>query len=168
MHYAELKRKIVARVIDRCYFARGFGAKFITVLPYREFSHVSRVFHFTDGTCLEFESIQGRGVCHHAPTVGRAFEAYMKILDHDEMQELYQFQILIKGRYDWGGIMGFVFSRKKQNPLKWFCTEYLAYADYKTRNPVSRKDPYRETPQSFRDSLAIGIRSYGDEDVNDV
>lgn len=163
-----LHGKMVVAVETRGYPATGLGARFITILPYREFAHVSRVFHFDDGSRAEHESIQGRGVCWHEPRTGRAYESFRKKLTRAEMQALLEFSLRIEGDYDWKGCFGFLRKTVKHNPFKWFCSELLAYEDYMTRHPISRRKPFQETPTSYMMSNDVGKRSPQDEDVNNV
>lgn len=156
----------VVKVVTRFYPATGFASKVITMLPFRQFSHVSRVFHFDNGYKVEFESIQGLGVVWHVPRSGRAYEAYRKRLTHPEMQELFEFSLTIEGKYDWWGCIGFALKKAHHNAFKWFCSEIQAYCDYKTGHPASRRAPYQETPTSYWASLELGKRSPEDEDMN--
>jgi len=159
--------KTPVRLVIRGYTGAGFGAGLIKWFTFGDISHVSLVFEFADHAPEEFESIQGKGVCHHPPTEDRAFLAFEVPLMHDQAGDVYFLAQQVKGRYDWAGIWGFMQRRKTQNPDKWFCSEYVAYLLWKAKYPLSRRDPYRETPSNVCESLRIW-RSEQDEDPNGV
>jgi len=58
-------------------------------------------------------------------------------------------------KYDWKGIWGFIRKKKRHSEEKWFCSELVAYALYKAGCPVSRREPWRETPTSVCESFVL-------------
>jgi hypothetical protein len=159
--------KIPKRLIIRGYTGAGFAGGLIKWFTFGTISHVSFVFEFEKHPPEEFESIQGKGVNHHAPVEGKAFAAFLVPLTPDELESAYEQCLFIKGKYDWAGIWGFMRRKRTHNPNKWFCSEYIAYVLWKARYPLSRRDPYKETPTSICETLRIS-RSEQDEDPNGV
>lgn len=155
------------RLIIRGYTGHGFASGLIKWFTFGKISHISGVFEFADHAPEEFESIQGKGVCHHAPTEGKAFFAFKVPLTQEQLDDVYFLALQIKGKYDWMGIWGFMRRKRIHNPLAWFCSEYWAYLLWKVKFPISRREPYRETPSSVCESLQIW-RSEQDEDPNGV
>jgi hypothetical protein len=155
------------RLTIRGYSGTGFASGLIKWFTFGEISHVSGVFEYANHPPEEFESIQGKGVCHHAPTEGKAFVAFHAPLTPDELERAFELAQSIHGKYDWAGIWGFMRRKRVHNPLKWFCAEYWAYILWKSKYPLSRREPYRETPSSICESLRI-TRSAEDEDPNGV
>ena len=157
--------KTPVRLVIRGYSSAGFAGAFIRWFTFGQFSHVSFVFEYANHPPEEFESIQGKGVVHHPPTEGKAYLAFHVPLTPDEIEMAHEQAMTIHGKYDWKGIWGFVVKKKRHSEFKWFCSEYLAYILWKARYPISRREPYRETPSSVRESLRI-VRSEEDEDIN--
>lgn len=141
----------------RKYSGTGFGSGFIkwfTFAGKEGASHVSLIFRFSHGIDLEYESIQGSGVISHAPREG-TFTEYDVPLSAEQVETAYLVASTTHGKYDWKGIWGFIVKKKRHSEFKWFCSEYVAYALYKAGYPLSRRDPYRETPQTVVDSLRL-------------
>jgi hypothetical protein len=142
----------------RGYSGEGFGSSFIKWFTFAGkdgVSHVSLVFTFDNGSEIEFEAIQGKGIVNQYPRQG-AFKEYSVPLSREQVETAYMVASSIHGKYDWKGIWGFIVKKNKHHPDKWFCSEYVAYVLYETGYPLSRRDPYRETPQTVCDSLRIG------------
>lgn len=155
------------RLLIRGYTSAGFAGKLIKWFTFGNISHVSLVFEYDDRDPLEFESIQGKGVCHHAPRQDQAYFAFVVPLDKEQVKDVYFVALQVKGKYDWAGIWGFMRRKLVHNPEKWFCSEYVAYILWKAQYKLSRREPYRETPTSICETLRIE-RSEQDEDPNGV
>jgi len=141
----------------RKYSGTGFGSGFIkwfTFAGKEGASHVSLIFKFSNGIEMEYESIQEQGVVNHQPREG-AFTEYDVPLSAEQVETAYFVASTIHGDYDWKGIWGFIVKKKRQNEFKWFCSEYVAYVLYQVEYRLSRRDPYRETPQTVCDSLRL-------------
>ena len=142
----------------RGYNGQGFGSGFIRRFTFGNFSHVSLVFEWNNGECEEIEAIQGKGVIMHKPW--SADEKDFIELDVP-VTEAVAFEVFIEAhgklgaKYDWKGIWGFVRKKNRHNPNKFFCSELVAYALYKAGYPLSRREPYRETPTSVMESLRL-------------
>ncbi len=127
MKKEENGRKTSMKCYVAGYLAAGFGGGLIKWFTFGPYSHVSLL--FADGERIEeFESIQGQGV-HARAFTPRAkkrelftfpqTEAQARCI-HDEARRL------LGCKYDWAGIWGFMRRRKRENPDKWFCSEYVA------------------------------------------
>lgn len=87
----------------------------------------------------EFESIQGIGV-HHQPFFPSENQSWFDFEHTEEQAEIMFMEAcrLVGCKYDWRGIGGFLTRRNRQNPLKWFCSEYGCHlrktADIITQN----------------------------------
>jgi len=121
---------------------KGRGSRVIIFLTRGKFSHLSLRFLLTDHELdwiktifgLEFtndheiESIQFKGV-HHQPFVPSPNQTWFNF-EHTPGQgrAIITTAIELLGcGYDWRGIGGFLTRRDKQNPLKWFCSELVAW-----------------------------------------
>lgn len=142
-------------VFVRAYKGHGAGSKFIKWFTFGQYSHVSFEFEFADGTRLERESIQGAGVITHEPTSGKEFDLFLVPLSSGQVETAWLIASSINGKYDWGGIWGFVRRKNKHSDVKWFCSEFVAYVLYKAGYRLSRREPYRETPSTVAESLRL-------------
>ena len=137
--------------------SRGFGSKFIRWFNFSEFSHTSFVFrknsHKSQDT--EVESIQGSGVVCHIPNDGD-FEELLIPISEEQAEKLYFSALdLVGAEYDWRGIIGFILRRNVHSPFKWTCSEFVSHRLLKLGYPLSRREPYRETPSSVMESLRL-------------
>jgi len=138
----------------RGYRGKGLGSGFIKWFTFGEYSHVSLIFE-SYRHVEEIESIQGKGVIKHAPSDGD-FDEFYAPLSEEQAFEAHMIAIsLLDSSYDWKGIWGFMVRRDRHNLEKWFCSEFVAYVLYKVEYPLSRRDPYRETPTSVMESLRL-------------
>ena len=143
------------KVFVRGYYGQGFGSGFIRRFTFGEISHVSFVFE-KGSEREEIEAIQGRGVVAHKPVEGKEYVEYALPLDEDQAIALHiEARSLIGCAYDWAGVFGFVRRKKKHNPYKYFCSELVAYCCYKAGYPLSRREPWRETPSSVCESFRL-------------
>lgn len=142
----------------RGYKGQGFGSGFIKRFTFGEYSHVSLVFRM-HGREEEFESIQGKGVITHPPHSAEDKEFVELAVPMNEEQVVNAHitaMSLLGAKYDWAGVWGFVRRKKRHSPDKWFCSEYVGYVLFKSTYPVSRREPYRETPSTVMESYQIG------------
>jgi len=147
----------VVQVRVRGYRGLGFGARLIRWFTFGDFSHVSFEFRFARGKPLEVESIQGAGVRVREPRPECDVSRVVPI-SRDQANALWQMMVVMARRdlkYDWTGIWGFIRRAKRQNPHKWFCSELIAWALAKVLYPISRREPYRETPSTVMESLRL-------------
>ena len=142
-------------VYVRAYKAQGFVGKAIKWFTFGDYSHVSLVFDFEGRGQIEYESIQGAGVICHAPTELKEYDLFRVPLNHAQVQLAWHWAKSIRGKYDWGGIWGFMRRKERQSDRKWFCSEYVAYVLLKAGYPLSRRDPYRETPTTVAETLRL-------------
>lgn len=148
----------IKRVIVRGYNGHGFGSGFIRRFTFGNYSHVSLVFEWKDGMREEIEAIQGDGVIKHAPWKEgeKDFDELVATLTLEQALDLFDVVSgLIGSSYDWKGIWGMFRRKNKHNPDKWFCSELVAYGLYKAGYPLSRREPYRETPTSVMESFRL-------------
>ena len=141
----------------RKYSGEGFGSGFIKWFTFAGkdgASHVSMIFKFSNDIELEYESIQGQGVISHQPREG-SYTEYDVPLNAEQVETAYLVASTTHGKYDWTGIWGFIIKKKRHSEFKWFCSELVAYALYQAGYPLSRRDPYKETPQTVCDSLRL-------------
>ena len=151
------KKKVVVEARVRGYSGTGFGARLIRWFTFGQYSHVSFEFRFSDGSAIEIESIQGAGVRSLRPRK-HCDVSYIVPLDDKPLQALYELASTMAAaglKYDWTGIWGFVRRAKRQNPYKWFCSEFIAWALRKVQFPLSRREPYRETPSTVLESYRL-------------
>lgn len=150
--------KCVVMVIHRGYSGTGMGSKVIERFTFGDKSHNSTVFVFNTGQEIEWESIQGKGVTHHIPRTHKeaVFTEYLVPVTEVQAEQMWQIAISLFGcSYDWRGIYGFLVRRKTQDKSKWFCSEGCSYLYYKVGYPLSRREPYRETPSTTCESLRL-------------
>lgn len=141
----------------RGYNGQGFGSGFIRWFTFGNYSHVSMVFHDHDEH-VEVESIQGEGVIRHDPYKLNEKDFDEFVVPISELQAIDAKIIacgLLGAKYDWQGIWGFLRKKKRHSEEKWFCSEIVAYVLYKVGHPLSRREPYRETPTSVMESFQI-------------
>lgn len=141
----------------RGYNGQGFGSGFIRWFTFGTYSHVSLRF-VIDGIDEEIESIQGSGVIRHKPYSHdeKSFDEFVVPCSDVQVLDAHiNVLSLIGSKYDLAGIWGFMRRKNNHDPYKWFCSELVAYALYKIGYPISRREPYRETPTSVMESLRI-------------
>jgi len=142
----------------RGYNGQGFGSDFIKRFTFGSYSHVSLVFDMGNGRVEEIEALQGKGVVRHAPNSADefVFDEMMVPLTQEQVLEAHECAgSLVGDGYDWLGVFGFIRRKKMHNPDKWFCSELCAYVLYKCGYPLSRRDPYRETPTTCMESMRV-------------
>jgi len=141
----------------RGYTGEGFAAGFIKRFTFGTYSHVSLVFDL-NGSVEEIEAIQGKGVIRHAPkdTYKHPHEEFTVNLTEEQIVNAHIWALgTLDSDYDWKGIFGFVRRKNKHNIDKWFCSELVAYVLYRVGHPLSRREPYRETPSTVCESFQI-------------
>ena len=150
------------RAVVRGYRGKGFGSGFIKRFTFGGYSHVSLVFAW-EGKTTECESIQRKGVVAHKPNDGDFDELSIPISEADAEKLYFSCLDLVGAEYDWSGVWGFVRRKLKHDPFKWFCSEYVAYLLLMVGYPLSRREPYRETPSSVMESLRLieGVAEVG-------
>jgi len=141
----------------RAYTGQGFGSGFIQKFTRGKASHVSLIFDM--GHCVvEVEAIQGKGVIVHPPH-SKATKAYYELsvpLTYEQVIDAHAFATSVEGaKYDWLGVFSFALHRKKHSLNKFFCSELVAYTLLKVGYPVSRREPYKESPASVVESLRL-------------
>ena len=143
------------KVWVRGYKGTGVFSKFIMWFTRGEYSHNSLV--FMDGTTYtEIESIEGKGVIQHPPHSTHNFDELVAPLTWEQAETAYlTAKGLVGGGYDKLGVFGFLIHKKIHNPLNWFCAEFDAFVLWKAGYPLSRREPYRETPASVMESLRL-------------
>ena len=145
------------RLLVRGYNGQGFGSGFIRWFTFGSYSHVSLVFEGHDSD-LEVEAIQGKGVIYHAPHghEEKSFDEFVVDLTDEQITTAKCVALGLEGaEYDWKGIWGFLRKKKRHSEEKWFCSELVAYALWKAGRPVSRREPWRETPTSVCESFVL-------------
>jgi hypothetical protein len=145
------------RLFVRGYKGQGFGSGFIKWFTRSEYSHVSLVFHM-HGEPQEIEAIQGRGVIAHAPhkACHKEFVEYAVPISNEQIVDVHiSAMSLIGAKYDWRGVFSFILHRKKHSLDHFFCSEFDAYTLLKGRYPLSRREPYKETPDSIMQSFRL-------------
>ncbi len=146
-----------ARFIVRGYSGRGTGSKLIKWFTRGAYSHNSVVIIIDDYT-VEYESLQGSGVVRHTPNTlsSHTYDSLEAPLSKEQVLAANDLLLsLVGAKYDWKGVFGFVLKRKKHLMSRWFCSELLAFVLYKVKYPLSRRDPYRETPSSTMESFRL-------------
>ena len=145
------------KVCIRGYNGQGFGSGFIKRFTFGSYSHVGLVFDM-GYVVEEIEAIQGKGVVRHKPYTHeeKVFDELHVPLTKEQAIEAHMLAgSLVSAKYDWAGIWGFMRRKKAHNPDKYFCSELCAYVLYKVGYPLSRREPYRETPTSCMESLRV-------------
>ncbi len=141
----------------RGYEGAGWGSPIIRWFTRSPYTHVSLIFS-TGGCEEEFESIQGKGVIRHLPHLFSKKKwvewtlplTYEQVLDAHEMAAS-----LVGAKYDWQAIRAFVLHRRKHSLDKWICSEYVAYVLSKAGYPISRLQPFMESPATICASLRL-------------
>ena len=145
------------KVYVRGYKGAGFGSSFIKRFTFGSYSHVSLVFHMHSAP-QEIESIQGKGLIEHAPYTPeeKVFDEWFVPLTYEQIIDTHILAMSLLGaKYDWQGIWGFLRRKKTHSKDKFFCSELVAYVLLKAGYPLSRREPYRETPSSVCESLRL-------------
>ena len=145
------------RVFVRGYHGEGFGSGLVKWFTRSKYSHVSLVFHL-HGEKEEIESIQGKGVISHAPHDARSksFVEYAVPVSSEQVIDMHITAMsLIGAKYDWQGVFSFLLHRTKHTLDKFFCSEFAAFVLLKGRYSASRRDPYKESPDSIMESYRL-------------
>ena len=147
----------IINVKVRGYTGQGFGSGFIQRFTRGKASHVSLVFHMGHSV-VEVEAIQGKGVIVHPPHT-RATKTYHELsvpLTYEQVIDAHAFAMSVEGaKYDWLGVFSFALHRKKHSLNKFFCSELVALTLLKAGYPLSRREPYKESPASVVASLRL-------------
>ena len=155
MNVNNRREKILVYV--RGYRGTTFFSKAIRWITRGEYTHNSLVF-INGRHCVELEAIEGKGVIKHYPNSPEThdFDEYTAPLDWEQSESAYLLpNELLGSGYDKLGIIGFLIHKKVHNPFKYFCSEYVAYILWKAGYPLSRREPYRDTPASVCESLRL-------------
>lgn len=147
------------KLFIRGYKGRGAGSGLIKWFTRGDYSHNSLVFEFNDRR-EEVESIQGSGVIKHEPVPfeNADFDEYLIPVSDAQVRKAYKLSSSLLGaKYDWSGIAGFLLRSKKLTDEKWFCSELAAYVCYKVGYPLSRRQPWRETPSTNMESFRCEV-----------
>ena len=145
------------KVWVRAYNGQGFGSGFIKRFTFGDFSHVSLVFEICE-TYEEIESIQGKGVIRHRPYShkDKDFVEFQVPLTEEQVFTAHiEACTLVGASYDYKGIWGFMVRKDRHSKDRFFCSEFVAYVLLKCGYPLSRREPYRETPTSIAETLRI-------------
>ena len=145
------------RVYVRGYKGQGFGSGFIKWWTRSKYSHVSLVFQM-HGLPQEVESIQGKGLIMHDPysrSEKQFDELAVPITDEQIVDAHILAMSLVGAKYDYSGVASFLLRRKKHSLNKFFCSELVAYVLLKAGYPLTRREPYKETPDSVMESLRL-------------
>ena len=141
----------------RGYRGAGAGSRVIKWFTRSEFSHVSLIFHM-HGYAQEIEAIQGEGVIQHKPHTSRHKE-FLDLAVPVSYEQILNIHInamrCIGAKYDWKGVISFLLHRKKHTLDKFFCSEFNAYQLLKGGYPISRRAPYRQSPDNVMESLRL-------------
>ncbi len=147
------------KVNVRGYRGNTFFSKAIMWITRGNYSHVSLVFRdASSGVMTEIEAIEGFGVIEHLPNtkLTHDFDEFTTDLDLTKAYAAYEAaKELLGGKYDIAGVVGFLIHRKRHSLQKFFCSELVAYVLHKVGNPLSRREPYRETPASVCESFKL-------------
>ena len=141
----------------RGYTGQGAGSKWIQKWTRSDVSHVSLIVQLGENI-QEVEAIQWRGVIAHKPHSAddKTFVEYRVPLSYEQALEVRELALSYVGaRYDWQGVWGFARHRKKHSLNKWFCSELVAFCLLKAGFPVSRREPFLESPASVCESLRL-------------
>jgi uncharacterized protein YycO len=145
------------KVCVRGYTGQGAGSKWIQKWTRSNTSHVSLVFHI-GGDVQEIESLQFKGTVSHKPhsSKKKTFIEYDVPLTYEQAFEARELALsLVGARYDWKAIWGFARHRKTHSLDRWFCSELVAYCLLKAGYPLSRREPFLETPATVCESLRL-------------
>ena len=145
------------KVEVRGYKGAGFGSKFIQRWTRSEYSHVSLVFHMGHSV-EEVEALQWKGVIAHKPHCHKKkdFDTYKVPLTYEQVLEARELALSFVGaKYDWTAIRSFIRHRRSHSLDKWICSELVAYVLLKVGYPLSRREPFLETPSSDCESLRL-------------
>jgi uncharacterized protein YycO len=151
------KEEGMVKVEVRGYTGQGAGSKWIQRWTRSNTSHVSLVFHM-GGSVQEVEAIQFKGVVVHEPHSARdkTFVEYDVPLSYEQVMEARELALsLVGAKYDWKAIWGFARHRKTHSLNKWFCSELVAYCLLKATYPLSRREPFLESPATVCESLRL-------------
>jgi len=140
-------------LVVRGYKKTGWGSWAIKWFTFGSYSHVSLVFNM--GKPIEIEAIQGKGVIEHHPNDGD-YDEYEVPITSEQVKAAYSVaRGLVGAKYDWRGIRSFIRRKDRNNPDKWFCSELVAYVLSCVSYPLSRREPYRESPDDVMCSLRL-------------
>ena len=145
------------KLFVRGYTGQGRGSKLIQWWTRSKFSHVSFVFYM-HGEPQEIEAIQGKGVIAHKPNKAcqKTFVDYAVPLTETQIIDAHILAMsLVGARYDWQGVWSFLLRRKKHTLDKFFCSEMVAYVLLKVGYGLSRRPPYKESPESVMESFRL-------------
>ena len=145
------------KLIVRGYNGHGKGSNLIRWFTFGTFSHVSFVFEDKDRR-EEIEALQEAGVVRHVPWAAdhKDFSELVVPLSDEQILEAWFIAASFVGaEYDKAGIFGLLLRRNKHSLDKFFCSELVAYVLLKVGHPVSRREPYRETPTSVMESFQL-------------
>jgi len=143
------------KVVVRGYKNDGFGAGFIKWFTLSCYSHVSFVFNL-DGKPVEIEAMQGKGVHKMHPREHSTFDEFVVPLTVDQQRALWDLcEAKVGADYDWLGCWSFVRRKNRNNPNKMFCSELIADGLRAVGYPLSRREPWRESPSTICESLRL-------------
>jgi len=145
------------KLFVRGYHGAGFGSGAIKWFTRSKYSHVSLVFHL-HGDAEEIEAIQGSGVIRHRPftDLEKTFDEYAVPISEDQIIEAHILAMSLLGaRYDWAGVYAFLLRRSKHSLDKFFCSEFVTYILLKIAYPVSRRLPYKHSPDTVMESYRL-------------
>lgn len=141
----------------RGYTGQGAGSKWIQKWTRSDVSHVSLIVQLGENI-QEVEAIQFKGVIAHKPHSAddKTFVEYDVPLSYEQALEVRELALSYVGaKYDWQGIWGFARHRKKHSLNKFFCSELVAYCLLKAGYPLSRREPFLESPASVCESFRL-------------
>lgn len=145
------------KLFVRGYTGQGFGSGIIKWFTRSKYSHVSLVFQM-HGLPQEIEAIQGKGVIMHDPYSRREkdFVEYAVPISETQIVDAHILAMsLVGAKYDWKGVFSFLLHRTKHTLDKFFCSEMVAYVLLKASYPTSRREPYKESPDSIMESFRL-------------
>jgi len=145
------------RLMVRGYKGQGWGSGLIKKFTRSEYSHVSLVFHL-HGNVQEIESLQGKGLIQHKPhkACHKDFVEYAVPLTYEQVVDAHILAMsLVGAKYDWSGVVSFLLHRTKHTLNKFFCSELVAYVLLRVGYPLTRRSPYKESPDSVMESLRL-------------
>lgn len=142
----------------RGYKGKTVFSKAIKWFTWGKYSHVSLVFHMGDRV-EEIESIEGVGVA--PPQTPRCaseheFDELLVDLTHDQIVDCHiRFMSIVGSKYDKMGIVALLLRRNVHDLTKWICSEAVSWVLHPVKR-ISRRPPYKETPNSIMESYQIG------------
>jgi hypothetical protein len=145
------------KLFVRGYRGQGYGSGAIKWFTRSQYSHVSLVF-FMHGVWEEIEAIQGKGVISHKPHSARRkdFAEYSVPASEEQIISIHIGSRSVLGaKYDWQGVFSFLLHRTKHTLNKFFCSEFVAYQLLKGGYKLSRRVPYKQSPDLVMESLML-------------